>query len=315
MTDRIKVGVAGVGSLGQHHARVYTQLPDAELVGVYDASPERAKEIADRHSVRAFASLEEMAGAVQAASIVVPTDLHHQVATTLMPRGLHLLVEKPIAATPEEAADIVRCAKAHDVTLQVGHIERFNPVITFLQQRLPQPRFIEATRLCPYPPGRPGAPPRGTEVSVVLDMMIHDLDVVLQLVKSPVKEVHAIGVPVLSPTEDICNARLLFANGCVANLSASRISRDRLRKIRVFEKDSYLSLDYMNQCGMLHHKEGDRIVMKEVPIEKREPLFSELESFIDSVRHRKDPVVTGDHGTEAVALAMEITRCMRDCPS
>ena len=225
MHRRLKVGVFGVGSLGQHHARIYAELPTADFVGVHDLNPERAREIADRCHTRAFADMHELAAAVEAASVAVPTDRHHAVAMALMRRGVHLLVEKPIAATTAEAEEMVRLADERRLILQVGHVERFNPVMRFLEEHLTAPRFIEVIRLAPYPPPREAAAPRGTEVSVVLDLMIHDLDVILHLVRSPLKEVHAIGVPVLSATEDIANARLVFASGCVANVTASRISQ------------------------------------------------------------------------------------------
>lgn len=231
---RIKVGVFGVGALGQHHARIYAQLPETDLVGVYDVDQARAAQLAGQHGCRAFASMDELAASVEAASVVVPTHLHHQVALALMERGLHLLVEKPIASSTEEAEQMVARARTKGVILQVGHVERFNPVLAFLEQHAQAPRFIEAHRLAPFPPPREGLHPRGTEVNVVLDLMIHDLEIILHLVGAPVKDVRAVGVPVLSGSEDIANVRLLFANGCVANITASRISPERMRKIRVF---------------------------------------------------------------------------------
>ena len=207
---KVRVGVFGVGSLGQHHARIYSEMEGAELVGVHDVNPARAQEIAERCRTRAFADLEALAAAVDAASVAVPTDLHHAVAMQLIRHGVHLLVEKPIAATTAEAEEMVAAAQQKDRVLQVGHVERFNPVMKFLEEHLSAPRFIEVIRLAPYPPPRETAAPRGTEVSVVLDLMIHDLDILLHLVRSRIKEVHAIGVPVLSSTEDIANARLIF---------------------------------------------------------------------------------------------------------
>lgn len=287
------MGVVGVGSLGQWHARIYSELPDVELVGVCDSNPARAAEIASRYGTRAFASSAELAAEVEAASVVVPTDRHREVFECLAAHGVHQLVEKPIAVTTDEAEAMVRVAQERKLILQVGHVERFNPVMAFLEANLHAPRFIEATRLAPYPPLRPGAPPRGTEVSVVLDLMIHDLEIVLHLVPSTVRDVHAIGVPVLSSTEDIANVRLVFASGCVVNLTASRISQDRLRKIRVFQSDTYVSLDYMNQTGQLCRKTAGGIQVEAVPIEKGEPLANELASFVSCVRERGNPVVTG----------------------
>ena len=308
MSRKIRVGVIGVGALGQHHARIYSEMEQAELVGVCDSSADRAAEIAAKFKTRAFTSPDELAAQIEAASVVVPTDLHHAVAGSLLARGLHLLIEKPIAATTAEAESLVATARAHNVILQVGHVERFNPVLAFLEQHAVAPRFIEAHRLAPYPPPREGLHPRGTEVSVVLDLMIHDLEIILHLVRSPVKQVHAVGVPVLSPTEDIANVRLLFENGCVANITSSRISPERMRKIRVFLSDAYISLDYQNQSGELFRLTPAGIAREEVPIEKGEPLATELRSFVSCVARRDQPVVSGEHAAEALKLAVEITQ-------
>lgn len=315
MRKTIQAGVAGVGALGEHHARLYAAMDGAELVGVFDTDPARAAAIASAYGARAFESLAEMGDAVSAASVAVPTDAHLGVASELMEHDVHLLVEKPIASTTAEAETLVDLARDRDLVLQAGHVERFNPVMRFLEEHLSAPRFIEAIRLAPFPPPRPGAAPRGTEVSVVLDLMIHDLDIILHLVGSPVADIRAVGVPVLSDGEDIANARLRFENGCVANVTASRISLERMRKIRVFQKDTYVSLDYMEQAGRLHRKEGNAITTTDIPIEKGEPLAEELASFIDCVRTRTDPVVTGEHATEALGLAVAILRCLRDTPS
>lgn len=315
MNAKLKVAVIGVGSLGQHHARVYSTLDTAELVGVYDVNPKAAAETARKCRCRVFATLEELMTSVEAASLAVPTDLHAAVGTRLMQGGLHLMVEKPITATTQEAEALVALAREQSLILQVGHIERFNPVMRFLEDHLHRPRFIEAIRLAPYPAARDGAPPRGTEVSVVLDLMIHDLDIILHLVRSTVKDIHAVGVPVLSPSEDIANVRLVFENGCVANITASRISRDKMRKIRVFQEDTYVSLDYMNQAGQLLRKTAKGIEADKVPIEKGEPLAAELSSFVQCVLTRREPVVTGRHGSEALKLAVEICRRIRENPS
>ncbi len=312
MTQRkIKVGVFGVGALGQHHARIYAQLPQTELVGIYDVDAARAAQLAQQHGCRTFGSVAELAAAVEAASVVVPTHLHHTIALDLMERGLHLLVEKPIASTTEEAEAMVGKAREKGVILQVGHVERFNPVLAFLEQHARAPRFIEAHRLAPFPPPREGLHPRGTEVNVVLDLMIHDLEIILHLVDAPVQDVRAVGVPVLSGSEDIANVRLLFGNGCVANITASRISPERMRKIRVFTEDAYISLDYQNQAGELFRKAAGGIQREEVPIEKGEPLALELASFAGCVARRDTPVVSGEHAAEALNLAVEITQRMR----
>ena len=313
--QRLKVGVVGVGSLGQHHARIYAEMERAELIGVYDADPDRASEIASCRGCRAYDSLEALAEEVEAASVAVPTDRHFDVATALMAHGVHLLVEKPITATTAEAEELVKAAEDRGLILQVGHVERFNPVMRFLEDHLSQPRFIEVIRLSPYPPPREGMVPRGTEVSVVLDLMIHDIEIILHIVRSEIREIHAVGVPVLSPTEDIANARLVFANGCVANVTASRISRERMRKLRVFQEDTYVSLDYMNQAGQMIRKTASGIVPATIPIEKGDPLTAELESFAECVLKRHDPVVGGRHASEALKLAVQICRQLREDPS
>ncbi|MDA0578745.1 MAG: Gfo/Idh/MocA family oxidoreductase, partial [Verrucomicrobia bacterium] len=224
MSRKIKVGVIGVGALGQWHARIYSELPEVELIGVHDASPARAAEIAAKYGTQAFDSIDALVDAVEAVSVVVPTHLHFEVFNRVLAHGRHMLMEKPIASTTDEAERMVHAANEKNITLQVGHVERFNPVMQFLEEHLTEPRFIEVIRLAPFPPPRSGAPPRGTEVSVVLDLMIHDLEILLHIVNAEVRDIHAVGVPVLSTTEDIANVRLTFANGCVANVTASRIS-------------------------------------------------------------------------------------------
>ena len=315
MSESLRVGVFGVGSLGQWHARIYSELPRAELVGVFDLDPARCRDVAERYHTRPFESFDALADAVQAASVVVPTDRHYAIFERLAERGLHILVEKPIATSTEEAERMVRTARERDVILQVGHVERFNPVMRFLEEKLERPRFIEATRLAPYPPPRDGGVPRGTEVSVVLDLMIHDLEIILHLVRSPIKEIHAIGVPVLSPTEDIVNVRLIFESGCVANVTASRISQEKTRKIRVFQSDTYVSLDYMNQAGQLCRKNPAGIETTEVPIEKGEPLALELSAFVDCVREKGRPIVSGGHAAKALSLAVDVCEHVRNRPS
>ena len=306
--DKASVGVIGVGSLGQWHARIYSELEHAELRGVYDASTDRAGEIAERYDCRPYDSIEALAQECDALSIVVPTDLHHDVALPLITAGKHLLIEKPITDSMEDAESLVNAAREQGTILQVGHVERFNPVLSHLEEQLTDPRFIEAIRLAPFPPPREGQLPRGTEVSVVYDLMIHDLEIILHLVRSPLASIHAVGVAVLSPTEDIANARLTFENGCVANLTASRVSQETVRKIRVFQSDTYLSLDYQGQSGQLIRKTPTGIMPQEVPIEKREPLKLELEDFVNCVINHDTPKVTGEHASRALQLASEISR-------
>lgn len=307
----LKVGVVGVGSLGINHARIYHELQECELAGIYDADTGRAAEVAAQYKTAVCSSLDDLAARVEAASIVVPTHLHFDVASQLIRAGKHLLVEKPITSTTSEAEELVRLAQEHNVVLQVGHIERFNPVMEYLEKAARHPRFIEAHRLAPFPPPREGMHPRGTEVNVVLDLMIHDLEVILHLVRSPLRDVRAVGVPVLSGSEDIANVRLEFENGCVANITASRISPERMRKIRVFVEDAYISLDYQKQTGEIFRKAPEGIAREDVPIQKGEPLANELKSFVECASHHGEPKVSGEHAAEALKLAAHITQLMR----
>lgn len=300
----LKCGVIGVGYLGQHHARIYSELEGAVLAGVFESDANRAKEISERHQCPVFSTIEELAETCDAISVVVPTDKHHEVAVPLLKAGCHLLIEKPICETVEQATEILAAANGANALVQVGHIEHFNPVMSYLEEVVTNPKYITAERLAPYQP-------RGTEVGVVLDLMIHDIGVVLQLVGSEPVDVRSVGVSVLSKTEDIANARIEFANGCVANLNVSRVSSKKVREIRVFQSTGYLSLDFMNQAG--HHVavglEGLR--KNEVPIEKGEPLKLELASFVESVKNRKDPKVGGELGKTALDLAIQITSQIR----
>lgn len=323
----------GTGSLGKEHARIYAELAAAgevEFAGVFDASAEAARRVAEKCRTRVFASVAEAASAADALSIVTPTTTHFELAKQLLAAGKHVLVEKPMTDDSAQAAELVQLAQKHRSVLQVGHVERFNPVFNYLETVATQPRFIETHRLSPYPA-------RSTDIGVVLDLMIHDLDVVLAFVKSPVTSVDAVGIPVLSKSEDIANARLRFANGCVANLTASRISPERMRKIRVFSGPAntcYISLDYRAQEGFIYRiarddeeessllkkllaaKDstivsefaGKRIVREPVPITKDEPLKLELRHFVECVRARRTPAVSGASAKEALDLAFEITR-------
>ncbi len=300
----LKCGVIGVGYLGQHHARIYSELEGVVLAGIFESDADRAKEISERHQCPAFSTVEELAETCDAISVVVPTDRHHEVAVPLLKAGCHLLIEKPICETVDQATEILAAANRTDALVQVGHIEHFNPVMSYLEEVVTKPKYITAERLAPYQP-------RGTEVGVVLDLMIHDIGVVLQLVGSEPVDVRSVGVSVLSRTEDIANARIEFANGCVANLNVSRVSSKKVREIRVFQSTGYLSLDFMNQSG--HHVavgvEG--LSKNEVPIEKGEPLKLELASFVESVKNRKDPKVGGELGKTALDLAIQITSQIR----
>jgi predicted dehydrogenase len=298
---RVRAGVVGVGAIGQNHARVYAGLPTARLTAVFDTDPARAAALAERHGARATSDLEEFTSLVDAASVATPTVTHRQIGELLLSRGVHCLIEKPIAASTEDAEALVALANERDRLLQVGHIERFNPILRDLEERLADPKFIEVHRLSPFPE-------RSTDVGVVLDVMIHDLEIVLHLVRSPLVSVDAVGVPVLTNREDIANARLRFASGCVANITASRVSPEKLRKIRVFQADTYLSLDYQAQAGKIFRREGTQIVPEDVRVERDEPLKLELESFIQCVATGQRPRVSGAEAAAALNLAIEITR-------
>jgi predicted dehydrogenase len=295
----VRVGVVGVGHMGREHARIYAQLPSAAFVGIYDADFNTARKIGQQHKCRAFEQLQDLLEAVDAVSIATPTSAHFDTASRFLLAGKHVLIEKPIANTTDEASQLVAMAREKESVLQVGHIERFNPVLRALEERLTRPRFIESHRLSPYPG-------RSTDIGVVMDLMIHDLEIILHLVRSPVASVDAVGVPVLSKGEDIANARIRFENGCVANITTSRISPEKLRKIRVFQDDAYISLDYMKQEGLIYRKEGEQITRDSIPVFKDEPLKRQLASFLECVQRRGEPVVSGDHATGALRLAAEI---------
>src|SRR2546423_13514453 len=296
-----RVGVAGVGHIGKNHARLYAELAGAQFTAIYDTDRAVAEERAAEFGVKAAASLEEFAEQVDAASIATPTNTHFEIGRELLARGKHLLVEKPIADNTAHASELAELAAARGLVLQVGHVERFNPVLGALEKRLTNPRFIEAHRLSPYPN-------RSTDIGVVLDLMIHDLEVILHLVRSPVQTMDAVGVPVLSRGEDIANARIRFENGCVANITSSRISPEQMRKIRVFQEDVYLSLDYQKQTGEMYRRTADGLTRNKVAIEREEPLKQQLLSFIECPRPGREPKVSGLQATAALELAVEIPK-------
>ncbi len=320
--SRIRCGVAGVGSLGQHHARIYASLPGAELVGIFETNDARAAEICAKHQCRRFATLAELGRACEAVSVVVPTDRHAEVALPLLAAGCHLLIEKPLCASLAEAEQVLAAARAAGRIVQVGHVEHFNPVMAFLEKHADHPQYITTERLAPYQT-------RGTEVGVVLDLMIHDIGIVLALVKSPIRRIDSVGINVLSKTEDIANARIEFEDGCIANLSASRMSLKKNREIRIFQDDAYLSLDFMNQKGHLVKKsdliayglklkvglakagDASAIPVHEIPIEKGEPLAIELAHFVESVAGARQPKVGAALGKSALEVAITVTDQIR----
>lgn len=304
----LKAGVIGVGHLGQHHARLYASLPGSTLVGVHDRDAARARTIADRHGAKVFDTPEGLLSGVDLVSVAVPTSDHYAVAKACLAAGKHVLVEKPIAVTPAEARELVALAEARGCRLQVGHSERFNPVMQAVRPHIGRPAFIECHRLSAF--GE-----RGTDVDVVLDLMIHDLDLVLSFSPGPVEEVRAAGVPVLSSNVDIANARIMFRSGCVANLTSSRVSLNTMRRLRVFQKDSYVSIDFQTRQGMICRrlaKPGERptIDMEQVQGGDEEPLKLQLESFLESVRAGTRPVVSGEDGASALELAHQVLQAI-----
>lgn len=313
----IRIGVIGVGSLGYHHARILRAVDGAKLVGVYDANPERLEKVSKELEIEPFNDTETLVTQIDAVVIAVPTSAHEHVAVDAVSRGVHALVEKPIAPTLEAADRILAAADASGASVYIGHVERFNAALRACEPYLDGPLFVESHRLAPFNP-------RGTDVAVVLDLMIHDLDLVLSLMKRPVTSMGAVGVPVLTASTDIANARLEFEGGGVANLTASRVSLERMRKIRFFQPSGYISLDLANGTGsFLRVKEGIRWepgmpfpaerledVIESVPLQGdgREPLRAELESFVARLRGEESVAVTGREGRDALAVALEIVR-------
>ena len=312
-SSKIKVGVVGVGVLGRYHTKIYSESANAELVGVYDVNPKAAEAVAKEFGTKAFATIRELAEQCEALSVAVPATGHHAAAMELMAMNKHILMEKPIAATVAEAEEMVKVAEERGLVFGVGHVERFNPAMDYLEKHHSNTLFIEAHRLAKYPPP-PGLHRRGTEVSVVLDLMIHDLDLILTMVGAPVERIDAVGIPVLSKTEDIANVRIKFANGAVANVTASRMSPDPMRKFRVFQTDSYISMDYASHSGKIYRRGLIGVSKKQIDLCEKNALAAELENFIACVAATKanggtvvKPRVSGQDGLNALALAVRIT--------
>ena len=306
-SETVEIGVVGVGYLGRHHARIYSELEGVKLVGVVDIDPARSEAVAAQTGSHAYTEFRELLGKVQAVSIAVPTSSHYKIAAEFLQAGVDVLLEKPMTVTLEEADGLIQAAEAKGALLQVGHLERFNSVVRVLDGKIREPRFIESHRLGPFVE-------RGTDVHVILDLMIHDIDIILSLAESPVQSIRAVGVPVISSQIDIANARIEFANGCVANVTASRVSREKLRKIRIFQPDAYFSLDYIQQevmvCRRVSTEETPlpQIVMEKLQVQKEEPLKAELVDFVSCVRSRRTPLVSGREGREALRVALEVLK-------
>jgi predicted dehydrogenase len=302
---KLKVAVVGVGYLGKFHAQKYAAIPESEIVGLVDVVPERAREWAHKLDSTAFFDHRPLLGKVDAVSVVVPTDHHYQIAKDFLLAGCDVLVEKPISSTLGEADELITLARKEGRILQVGHLERFNPAILAVQKKIQAPLFIESHRITPFRG-------RGTEVDVVLDLMIHDLDIILSFVRSSVEDIHAVGVPVLTDKVDIANTRVEFKGGCVANITASRISFEDKRRMRIFQPDTYLTLDYASKDISLYRRVFNRetqkfqIAAEHIEVESGDALEKEIRSFLHSCLTRETPVVTGEDGRNVLEVAMRI---------
>lgn len=301
-----RVAVIGVGEIGKEHARIYASLRGVKLIGVSDLDPKRGQAVADRYGTEYVPDCRDLLGRVDAVSVAVPTERHCEIACRFLEEGVSVLVEKPMARTLEEADAMIRSAARSDVVLQVGHLERFNPSVRALSQIVREPRFFEVHRLGKFTE-------RSLDIVVVLDLMIHDLDIILSLVGPDVASIRAVGIPILTDRIDIANARLEFPNGCVANVTASRISREKIRKLRLFQPNDYISLDYARQevevysLAARHAPDGrPEIIGRSLPVQKYEPLCAQIESFLECVQEKKRPLVSGEDGRRALDLALRV---------
>ncbi|MFH1413362.1 MAG: Gfo/Idh/MocA family oxidoreductase [Candidatus Omnitrophota bacterium] len=297
--NKLRVGVVGVGYLGGFHAKTYQEIESCSLVGVSDTNNTRLSEISRSLNIPGYGNHQDLFDKVDAVSITVPTILHHKIALDFLRNNKHILVEKPFTINLKEASSLIKEAKKRKLTLQVGHIERFNSAFSATKKIINNPQFIECHRLSIFPK-------RSLDVGVVLDIMIHDIDIILGLVDSRIRRIESLGVKVLTNFEDIANARITFANGCVANLTASRISDEVMRKIRIFQENTYISLDYKAAEACVYRKGRLNITKESLPIEEEQPLKKELESFIDCVKHHKQPIVSGPVASQALAVALKI---------
>jgi len=294
-----RVAVIGTGHLGSIHARIYKEIPDCSLIAICDIDGKRAAEISRLLGVASFTDYRQLFGKVDAVSIAVPTNLHYKVGGDFLKQNIHTLIEKPFTPNLEEADSLIKVARDNNLILQVGHIERFNSAFGATLKLIDNPKFIECHRLSPFPN-------RSLDVGAVLDIMIHDIDIVLGLVRSGIKTIESVGINVLTRFEDIANARITFNNGCVANITASRVSDEVMRKIRIFQENTYISLDYKEAKASVYKKAGPQILKEDLPIEKEQPLKKELESFVSCVREHTQPLVSGPIARDALAVALRI---------
>jgi len=310
--EKLKVGVVGVGYFGQFHVEKYAKIEDVELVGVVDIDASRAKEIAKRYRTQSFFHHTDLFNKVQAVSIAVPTPFHYSMTKDFFLQGIDALLEKPISNTLEEADELIGLAESKGLILQIGHLERFNGALSGIGERIENPLFIESHRLGPFSG-------RGADVDVVLDLMVHDIDIILSLVNARVRQFQAVGIPILTRYSDIANARIEFENGCAASLTASRVSKEKIRKTRIFQPDGILSIDYLSQRLSLSKKavpfgkeEMPEMVAEEIPVKKIDLLEAEIRSFLQSVKDRKQARVSGSDGKRALALALQIIQKIDD---
>ncbi len=308
---KIRTAVIGVGYLGRFHAQKYAALPNAELVAVVDANEQSAKRVAEECQTEALTDYKALFGKVDAVSIVVPTQLHHKVAKACLENGIHVLLEKPITVTVAEADELIAIAKDRDLKLQVGHLERFNSAVLALDDVLETPQFIESHRLAPFNP-------RGADVNVILDLMIHDIDIIQNLVRSPIQNIDANGVSVLTKEIDIANTRITFENGCVANVTASRVSTRPQRKMRIFQKEAYISIDFQDKILSVHQT-GEKemfpgipeIISKESVFDNSDAIMAEINAFLEAIETGKQPPVTGEDGRQALDTAIRISELLK----
>ncbi len=320
--EKLKIAVIGTGHLGKEHARIYSEIPEVNLVGVVDVNKSVGEAVAKRCNTKYYSSFKEILNKIDVASVVVPTKSHYEIAKELITNGIHVLVEKPMTGTVSEAEDLIKLSQQNSTILQPGYIERFNPALEAIQKLDISLKFIECHRLSPFTF-------RSADIGVVLDLMIHDIDIILYLSKSKVKRIDAVGVNVISDKEDIANARIQFENGCVANITASRVSFEPMRKIRIFSENSYISLDYQKQEALIYKKSpkltlksidtesegvstikdlknfsfGDLLKIERIKMNNQEPLRKELESFINCIKNGEQPVVSGEEGIKAIKTA------------
>jgi len=299
MDNKLKVGVIGVGHLGSIHTKVYSRLDNVKLIGVCDCNIERALEVGKKYHTASYSDYEDLFDKVDAVSIAVPTSLHYNIAKAFLSNNIHVLIEKPITKTLSEADELIEIAKDKNLILQVGHIERFNPAVLAIEPYLQKPKFIECQRLGPFHK-------RVKDVGVVLDLMIHDIDIVLGLMEQDVANIEAVGLSSISDHEDVANVRLMFEDGTIADITASRITKDIVRKMRIFQEDSYVSLNYVIQDAAIFRKVDNKIIREKIKIKKKEPLKKELQSFVECVKTGHQPIVSGLEGRRALKVALEI---------